>query len=109
MRPGTGILMAALAMASLPVNAAPVLKIKRGMYDDDLWAKTPEPYDAGRRAEKDAIALAKAEAKRQRKAAKRRAEVGAGGTADKRPNVEFRRGEALACNAGLGAERPGKD
>ena len=24
-------------------------------------------------------------------------------------NVEFRRGEALACNAGLGAERPGKD
>lgn len=25
------------------------------------------------------------------------------------PNVEFRRGEALACNAGLGAERPGKD
>ena len=25
------------------------------------------------------------------------------------PNVEFRRGEALACNAGLGAERPGDD
>ena len=24
-------------------------------------------------------------------------------------NVEFRRGEALACNAGLGAKRPGKD
>ena len=24
-------------------------------------------------------------------------------------NVDFRRGEALACNAGLGAERPGKD
>ena len=81
MRPGTGILMAALAMASLPVNTAPMLKIKRGMYDDDLWAKPPEPYDAGRRAEKDAIALAKAEAKRQRKAAKRRAEVGAGETA----------------------------
>jgi len=27
----------------------------------------------------------------------------------KRHNVEFRRGEALACNAGLGAEHPGKD
>jgi len=26
-----------------------------------------------------------------------------------RANVEFRRGEALACNAGLGVERPGKD
>ena len=35
-----------------------------------------------------------------------------GDAADKirmRSNVEFRRGEALACNAGLGAERPGKD
>ena len=86
MRQGTGILMAALAMASLPVNTAPVLMIKRGIYDDDQWAKAQEPYDAGRRAEKDAAALAKAEAKRQRKAAKRRAEVGADSTADKMPN-----------------------
>ncbi len=81
--------MAALAMASLPRNTAPVLLIKRGIYDDDQWAKAQEPYDAGRRAEKDAAALAKAEAKRQRKAAKRRAEVGAGNMADKRPNTNY--------------------
>lgn len=57
--------------------------------DDDgpLWPPKQEPDNRGRRAEKDAIALAKAEAKRQRKAAKRRAEVSAGNTADKRPNV----------------------
>ncbi len=36
----------------------------------------------------DAEAIERAEAKRKRKAAKRRAEVGAGDTADKRPNVE---------------------
>ena len=46
-----------------------------------------EPDNRGRRAEKDAAALAKAEAKRQRKAAKRAAKVGAGGTAPEGHNV----------------------
>lgn len=36
-----------------------------------VWPPRNEPYNSGRRAEKDAIARAKAEAKRQRKAAKR--------------------------------------
>lgn len=87
MRPGTGILMAALALAALP-SSAPALKIRRSTYDDDLWAKPQEPYDAGKRAEKDVIALAKAEAKRQRRAAKRLGQkVGADDTALERPNA----------------------
>jgi hypothetical protein len=46
---------------------------------DGAWRSgaTPKPINKGRRAEKDAAALAKAEAKRARKAAKRLA--GAGG------------------------------
>ena len=84
----TGLLMAALALATLPSLQAPVLQVKRRMHDDDLWAMKPDPDDRGRRAEKDAIALAKAEAKRQRKAAKRLGQkVGAGDTALKGSNV----------------------
>ena len=80
--------MAALAMtAAMP--GMPVLEVRRRSEDEPLWPMKPDPDNRGRRAEKDAIALAKAEAKRQRKAAKRRAEVGAGDTADKRPNVEL--------------------
>ena len=42
-----------------------------------VWPPRQEPDNRGRRAEKDAIALAKAEAKRQRKAAKRAARANA--------------------------------
>lgn len=38
---------------------------------NDPFERKPEPKNTGRRAEKDARALAKAESKRQRKAAKR--------------------------------------
>ncbi len=47
----------------------------------DWWGGRREPHNRGRRAENDAAALAKAEAKRQRKAAKRLASVAAS-TAD---------------------------
>lgn len=45
--------------------------ITRRRDDGPAWPPTQKPDDRGRRAEKDAAALAKAEAKRQRKAAKR--------------------------------------
>ncbi len=84
----TGLLMAALTLATLPSLQAPVLQVKRRIHDDGRWAMKPDPDDRGRRAEKDVIALAKAEAKRQRKAAKRLGQkVGAGDTALKGPNV----------------------
>lgn len=65
----------ALAAASLPVVQVGTRR------EVDWWSDRKEPDNRGRRAEKDAIALAKAEAKRQRKAAKRAAKVGSGTTA----------------------------
>jgi len=67
-------LSAALAVASLPVLRVGTRR------EVDWWGDRKEPDNRGRRAEKDAIALAKAEAKRQRKAAKRAAKVGSGET-----------------------------
>jgi len=59
-------LLAALALTStlLPNHAA--------REDRTYWQR---PINTGRRAEKDAAALAKAQAKRDRKAAKRRGEA----------------------------------
>ena len=87
--------MAALAMtAAMP--GLPVLEVRRNREDDPLWPMKPDPDNRGRRAEKDAIALAKAEAKRQRKAAKRLGQkVGADGTALERPNVELTGAEGV--------------
>jgi hypothetical protein len=53
---------------------------RRGDDGPRLREPTQPPDNRGRRAEKDAIALAKAEEKRKRKAAKRAAKVGAGVT-----------------------------
>lgn len=78
--------MAALAMAAA-MPGLTVLEVRRNREDDPLWPMKPDPDNRGRRAEKDAIALAKAEAKRQRKAAKRLGQkVGADETALERPN-----------------------
>jgi len=49
--------------AALAALAVPVVRPE--------WGDTQKPINTGRRAEKDNAALAKAEAKRQRKAAKR--------------------------------------
>jgi len=87
MRSRAGLLMAALAMTAA-IPGLPVLEVRRSREDDPLWPMKPDPDNRGRRAEKDAIALAKAEAKRQRKAAKRLwRKVGADDTALERPNV----------------------
>lgn len=82
------LLAAALALAA-STPGLPVLPINRTRDEDDpLRVPGREPDNLGRRAEKDAIALAKAQAKRERKAAKRAAQkVSAGDTANKRPNV----------------------
>lgn len=55
----------AMAMSSMPVVTVGKRK------DVDWLGDRSEPINTGRRAEKDAAALAKAEAKRQRKAEKR--------------------------------------
>ena len=61
------MLAAALAMQEMPM-----IEIRRSQIDDDqAWPPRSEPVNKGRRAEKDAIALAKAEAKRKRRADKR--------------------------------------
>ena len=88
MRSRAGLLMAALAMtAAMP--GLPVLEVRKLREDEPLWPMKPDPDDRGRRAEKDAIALAKAEAKRQRRAAKRIVQkVGAGDTAAMGSNVK---------------------
>ena len=64
--PRGGLALAAL----LAMTAAQGIDCTPGGPSDPFQRK-PEPKNTGRRAEKDAIALAKAEAKRQRKAAKR--------------------------------------
>lgn len=56
----------AMAMSSLPVVTVGKRK------EVDWWGDRNEPINTGRRAEKDAAALEKAEAKRQRKAEKQR-------------------------------------
>lgn len=48
-------------------------------HDDDAFGRTPRTVSTGRRAEKDAEALAKAQRKRERKAAKRAALLRKGG------------------------------
>lgn len=67
-----GLLMAALAMSSAMAPAIPAFEIRK-RDDMEPWERNgkPETVNTGRRAEKDAAALAKAEAKRARKAAKR--------------------------------------
>lgn len=57
-------LVAALAIAMPTVQVGTRREI-------DWWGDRREPTNTGRRAEKDAAALAKAESKRQRKMAKR--------------------------------------
>ena len=82
-------LMMAVMMAATMAEIFPAPRSSRRQELDDgpLYpAPTPPPQ---RNVAADAEAMEKAEAKRQRKAAKRRAEVGAGDTADKRPNVEL--------------------
>ncbi len=64
----TGLMAVALALAATAGNRMVAI----GGQDDPFERKS-EPYNAGRRAEKDAAALDKAEAKRRRKAEKRAA------------------------------------
>jgi hypothetical protein len=47
----------------------PVLEFRKREDDDPVWPMKLEPDNRGRRAKKDAIALAKTEAKRNRKGA----------------------------------------
>jgi len=61
------LLMAALAPLIAGMPEIPGARTR----EPDWWGDRQEPDNRGRRAEKDAAALAKAEAKRQRKAAKR--------------------------------------
>lgn len=69
-------LAAAMAMASATSGLPLVARRERRGEIGVLREPAQEPENRGRRAEKDAIALAKAETKRQRRAAKRQAEVG---------------------------------
>ena len=67
-----GLLRAALAMSSAMAPAIGAFEIRK-RDDIEPWERNgkPDTANTGRRAEKDAAALAKAEAKRARKAAKR--------------------------------------
>lgn len=68
-----------LAVASLMALAATTMAGATAVYgvqrrkddDDPLRAGNPDTVNTGRRAEKDAAALAKAQEKRERRAAKR--------------------------------------
>ena len=64
-------LLAALEIMALGagITLMPIHEVREG----GTWKK--QPINTGRRAEKDAAALAKAQAKRDRKAAKRRGEA----------------------------------
>ena len=66
---GNGRLALAAALAVAASNL-PIVQVG-SRREVDWWGDRKEPENRGRRAEKDAIALAKAEAKRKRKAAKR--------------------------------------
>lgn len=64
----TTLLMEAAAVAMLIESSGkPIVGRER------TWNESHQPDNRGRRAEKDAVALAKAEAKRRRKAEKRAA------------------------------------
>ena len=76
-------LLVAAAMAMTMAEIFPAPRGSRERRDSHYPSPVPPPQ---RNVMADAEAIEKAEAKRQRKAAKRRAEVGAGNTADKRPN-----------------------
>ena len=71
-----GLLMAALAMSSAMAPAIPAFEIRK-RDDMEPWERNgkPDTVNTGRRAEKDAAALAKAEAKRARNGALRAAEA----------------------------------
>ncbi len=71
------LLMAALALSA--GNSIPVFETRT--RDGGPWERNGKPatVNTGRRAEKDAAALAKAEAKRARRAAKRAADANLGG------------------------------
>lgn len=76
--PGAGrgslALAAALAMAGVEILPANPTR-RQYSHTDQCGLGKGKPDSRGRRAEKDAAALAKAEAKRQRKAAKRAKEI----------------------------------
>ena len=69
-RSGGGTSRLAIAAARALAASLPTVQVgtHRGV---DWWGDRKEPINTGRRAEKDAAALAKAEAKRKRKMAKR--------------------------------------
>ena len=78
-----------LALAAMLAITANLPTVQAGTRREvDWWGDRKEPDNRGRRAEKNAAALAKAEAKRQRKAAKRAAKVGAGTTAPEGHNAD---------------------
>ena len=61
-----------MAVAAMLAISAALPVVQAGARREvDWWGDRKEPDNRGRRAEKDAAALAKAELKRQRKAAKR--------------------------------------
>lgn len=72
MRNRTGLFLAT-ALAVTASMGTPAFELRRRGGDDDLWRGNgkPETDNQGRRAEKDAIAQRKAQAKRDRKNAKR--------------------------------------
>lgn len=76
-------LLVAAAMAMTMAEIFPAPRGSRERRDSHYPSPVPPPQ---RNVMADAEAIEKAEAKRQRKAAKRRAEVGAGNTANKRSN-----------------------
>lgn len=67
---GAGALAIAAMLAAQGMEVSPIAEASRRLFDEK-----PQPDSRGRRAEKDAAALEKAEAKRQRKAAKRAKEI----------------------------------
>ena len=77
-------LLVAAAMAMTMAEIFPAPRGSRERRDSHDPSPVPPPQ---RNVMADAEAIEKAEAKRQRKAAKRRAEVGADSTAAKRPNT----------------------
>jgi len=81
------VMAAMLAATMAEIFPAPRTHSNMARAKTDVPTWTPPPPPRGTTAA-DADALAKAEAKRQRKAAKRRAEVGADDTANKRPNAK---------------------
>ena len=82
------VMAAMLAATMAEIFPAPRTHSNMARAKTDVPTWTPPPPPRGTTAA-DADALAKAEAKRQRKAAKRRAEVGADDTANKRPNAKL--------------------